>query len=243
MKDFLQDLIDHTIGLDTVDLLKIVGTPASTAITAVADNKTVVLDGSFAKPIKEFEGTFGMPNLSKLKTILSFDEYDAESKIEVISETKNNVSQIRSFHFETKTGDFINDYRLMNKELVDEKIKSMRYTGTSWQVEIVPTIASIQRMKKQVSANSEELNFTTYTSGKDLVFAFGDVSTHSGNFVFASNITGSLARKLKWPIKTFLTIMDLTGEKNIKIADNGMIKVTVDSGIAVYNYFIPSQSK
>jgi hypothetical protein len=38
-------------------------------------------------------------------------------------------------------------------------------------------------------------------------------------------------------------IMALTGDKTIRISDDGAAKITVDSGVAVYNYILPAQSK
>jgi hypothetical protein len=37
--------------------------------------------------------------------------------------------------------------------------------------------------------------------------------------------------------------MNLTGDKRIQISDEGATKITVDSGIAVYEYILPAQSK
>jgi hypothetical protein len=37
--------------------------------------------------------------------------------------------------------------------------------------------------------------------------------------------------------------MDLVGDKKVKISEQGATEITVDSGIAVYNYFLPAQSK
>jgi hypothetical protein len=37
--------------------------------------------------------------------------------------------------------------------------------------------------------------------------------------------------------------MDLVGDKTIRISDDGVAQITVDSGVAVYNYLLPAQSK
>ena len=105
------------------------------------------------------------------------------------------------------------------------------------------TVASIQRLKKQASANSEEPTFVTKTEKGDLKIYFGDPSTHSGNFVFHSGVTGTLSRQWQWPIKVFLAIMDLPGDKTIKFADAGAAEIIVDSGIATYCYRLPANSK
>lgn len=81
-KDILQDLIDHTLSLGVIDLLKITGTDKETAINAAAEDRTVILNGKFKNPVLGFDGVFGMPNLPKLKIILGFtDEYDENAKI------------------------------------------------------------------------------------------------------------------------------------------------------------------
>ena len=151
MKDYLKDLIDHTYGLGGIELIKITGTDTDTAINAVAENKSVIISGTFKDPISDFIGVFGMPNLNKLKTIIGFDEYDDTSKINVVRTQRDGVDVPSTIHFETKTGDFVNDYRLMLKSVVDEKVKSVSFKGAKWNVEFEPSIAGIQRLNKQIA--------------------------------------------------------------------------------------------
>lgn len=240
MKDNLQDLIQHTHGLGNIDLVKIVGTDKETTVSALAEDKSVIVMGTMKHPIADFIGTFGMPNLSKLKTILGFDEYDEHAKINV---TRNKDDVPSCIHFETKVGDFVNDYRLMSKAIVEEKVKTVKFNGANWNVTFEPSVASIMRFKKQASANSEEQHFTTKTENGDLKIYFGDPSTHSGNFVFQPQVTGTLGRNWMWPVKVFQAIMDLPGDKTVKISDQGATEITVDSGLAVYRYLLPAQAK
>jgi len=240
MKDQLQDLIQHTYGLQVIELVKITGSDKETQIAAVADNKSLILEGSFKNPISDFIGTFGMPNLNKLKTILGFDDYDEHSKINV---TRNQDKVPTNIHFETKAGDFVNDYRLMSQVIIEEKVKTVKYNGTTWNIEFEPTISGITRLKKQASANSEEEHFTMKTENNDLKIYFGDVSTHNGNFVFQPQVRGAMSRPLMWPVKIFISILDLPGDKTIKINDKGAMEITVDSGIATYRYLLPAHSK
>jgi hypothetical protein len=146
-------------------------------------------------------------------------------------------------HFETKSGDFINDYRLMAKSIVDEKVKTVTFKGAAWNVEFEPTVAGIMRLKKQAQANNDETTFTAKTENGDLKIFFGDPSTHSGNFVFQPSVTGVLTRAWMWPVKVFLAIMDLPGDKTVRISDQGAAEITVDSGLATYRYLLPAQAK
>lgn len=243
MKDYLLDLIQHTNGLGVVELVKVDGTATETKISALAEDKSVIVFGTFKAPISDFVGTFGMPNLSKLKTILSFDDYGENATINVNRESRDGVDVPAAIHFETNAGDFVNDYRLMAKSVVEDKVKAVTFKGATWDVTFEPTVAGIMRLKKQASANSEELNFKTKTENGDLKIYFGDPSTHSGNFVFQPGVSGNLTRPWQWPVKVFLAIMDLPGDKTVRISDAGAAEITVDSGIATWQYLLPAQAK
>lgn len=243
MKDYLLDLIQHTNGLGVVELVKIDGTDGETKVSALAEDKSVIVFGTFKTPINDFVGTFGMPNLSKLKTILSFDDYGEDATINVTRETRDGADVPAAIHFETAAKDFINDYRLMSKTVVEDKVKAVTFKGANWDVTFEPSVAGIMRLKKQASANSEELNFKTKTENGDLKIYFGDPSTHSGNFVFQPGVAGNLTRPWQWPVKVFLAIMDLPGDKTVRISDAGAAEITVDSGIATWQYLLPAQAK
>jgi hypothetical protein len=243
MKDHLNDLISHTSQLGFIELIKITGTDKETQINAMAEDKTVIISGKLASPHAEFIGTFGMPNLGKLKTILGFDDYDDKATVNVTRVERDGAQIPSAIHFETATGDFVNDYRLMSQAIVEERVKSVKFAGAAWNVDFVPQVANIQRLKKQAQANSEETVFTTKTDGGNLKIYFGDAGTHSGNFVFEPGVTGTLAKQWAWPVRQFLSIMDTLGDKRVYISDQGAMKITVNSGLATYEYLLPAQSK
>jgi hypothetical protein len=243
MKDTLLDIIQHTSALGFIDLIKVTGTDTNTTINAIAEDKSVIISGTFKNPHADFIGTFGMPNLGKLKTILGFDDYDTDSKISMTRTNRDNIDTPECIHFETKDGSFVNDYRLMAKSVIDDKVKNVTFKGNGWNVEFEPSVASILRLKKQASANSEEQNFAVKLEGSDLKIYFGDPSTHSGNFVFQSNVSGSLSNKWQWPVNQVISILSLPGDKKFRISDQGAAEITVDSGLALYQYLLPAKTK
>ena len=240
MRDHLLDLVEHTHDLGVIDLIKITGDDKSTVINGLAEDRSVVVEGAFAQPHADFMGTFGMPNLSKLKILLNLQEYRENAQLSL---TRKDTGVADGINFENATGDFKNNYRFMAAEIVNEKLKTVKFKGVNWHIEFTPTVAAIQRLKMQAQANAEEVNFTAKTDNGDLKFSFGDHSTHSGNFVFHAGVTGTLKRAWSWPIKTVISILDLTGDKTFRISDDGAAQITVDSGLAVYNYILPAQSK
>ena len=243
MKDYLQDLITHTNGLGDVDLIKVSGTDTETHINAISEKKTVIVSGVLNGPISDFIGVFGMPNLTKLKTVLGFDDYDEHAKISVVRTTRDGVDVPTTIHFETKDGTFVNDYRLMTKSIVEEKVKTVTFKGTTWNIEFEPTLASIQRLKLQAAAHTEETVFTVKTENKNLMFYFGDANSHAGSFIFQANVVGELKQGWSWPIQQVISILNLDGKIKMSLSDQGAMQLTVDSGIAEYNYILPAQTK
>jgi hypothetical protein len=239
MRDYLLDLIQHTCSLGFIDLIKVTGTDKSTIINAVADDNTVIVQGVFHQPQADFVGVYGMPNLNKLKTILKFEDYDANSSITMV---RNQDDTPNSIHFETANRDFVNDYRLMSELIVKERVKSVKFAGANWNIQFEPKLASIQRLKRQWEANHEENNFVLKQEGTDLKIYMGNVTTHSGNFVFEHNVSGKVTKSWSWPVKQFVKIMDLPGNKMIFISDSPAMRITVDSGLANYEYMLPAQS-
>lgn len=244
MKDILKDIISHTYSLGFIDLVKITGTADNTKIEAIADANAVIIQAETHNPVIEFKDvTIGLPNLGKLDLHLKNPEYKENEKIDVVWGIRNNENIPVSILFENETGDFKNDYKLMSANLVNDKIKEAKFRGTTWQVEFEPTVNSIQRMKLQQSAHSEESIFMVKTEGTDFKIYFGDANTHEGNFVFQAGITGKLKTNRTYPISNFISILNLSGDKIIKFSDDGIILITVDSGMAKYNYYIPAMTK
>jgi hypothetical protein len=46
-----------------------------------------------------------------------------------------------------------------------------------------------------------------------------------------------------WPVKEIIGILDLVGDKTVRISDQGAVEITVDSGLATYVYLLPAQKK
>jgi hypothetical protein len=243
MKDHLLDIVQHTHGLGEIDLVKITGTENDTMLEAIAENRSVILQAKFKGPIADFIGTFGMPNLGKLNTILNIPEYKEDAQISVSRQDREGAQIPVGIHFENKAGDFKNDYRFMAAEIVNDKLRSVKMKPVNWTVDVVPTNASIQRLRFQASANSEENNFIAKTENGDLKFYFGDHSSHAGNFTFQASVSGKLTKSWAWPVTVVISILSLPGDKTFKISDEGVAMITVDSGIAEYNYLLPAQTK
>jgi hypothetical protein len=242
MKDILQDIVAHTHALGFLNLVKVTN-DESTAIDSMAEDRSVILSANTSSPVNEFTGTFGMPNLDKLALHLKNPEYQKDAKIDVVKADRNGETIPTHIHFENSAGDFQNDYRFMNQAIIDEKLKTVKFKGATWNVEFQPSVASIARMKLMSAAHAEEPTFNVSTKDSNLVFAFGDASTHAGEFVFQHGIEGTLTHTWSWPVAQIQAILNLDGDKTMSISDQGAMQITVDSGMVKYNYILPAQSK
>jgi hypothetical protein len=244
MKDILQDIVSHTQNLGFLTTVKVTGTAEKTEIFSMADDRSVIMTAETAAPHPEMLGTFGMPQLNKLKYLLDGNEYKEGAKITVTTADRNGENIPVGIHFENKDGDFKNDYRFMNQEIINEKMKTVKFRGVRWDVELEPSVAAVQRFNFQAGANSEHPTFLAKTDGSNLKFTFGDASTHGGEFVFSTDVTGKLDRGWTWPVAPILAILKIADVNNTRmsLSNEGAIQITLDSGLAAYKYIIPAQA-
>jgi hypothetical protein len=125
MKDILQDIVAHTNKLGFLNIVKITGTEAKTLIDSMADDRSVIMYAETANPNPDMIGTYGMPQLEKLRYLLDGKEYQDNAKIEVVTADRNGETMPVGLHFENKDGDFKNDYRFMNQEIINENLRQL----------------------------------------------------------------------------------------------------------------------
>lgn len=246
MRDYLLDIVKNTHDLGCFTAVKITGTDQSTVLDAVAEDHTVVLSATTHAPVPEFRGLFGMPNLNNLKILLNLQEYREKATITVAQQDRsgNGTLEPVGLHFVNAGGDFQNDFRFMTAQVVSEKLKTARPKKLpTWVIEFEPTVAAVQRLKMQAQAHNDERLFQISTDQDLLKMSFGDHSTHAGEFVFHAGITGRLTHRWSWASSTVISILDLAGDKVMRISDEGMAEIIVDSGLALYRYALLAQTK
>ena len=244
MQDLLKDIVAHTNKLGFLNIVKITGEADKTLIDSMAEDRAVIMYAETTTPYPQLIGTFGMPQLEKLRYLVEGKEYQEDAKIDLVTSNRNGADIPVGLHFENKDGDFKNDYRFMNSDIINEKLKTVKFRGVSWHVEVEPTVNAVQRFQFQAGANTEHTTFLAKTDGDKLLFTFGDQSSHAGEFVFATGITGKLTKAWTWPVNPVLAILKIADANNAKISFSNEVamQITLDSGIATYKYIIPAQA-
>lgn len=243
MKDILTDIVSHTHNLGFLNVVKVTGTAEKTQFDSMADDRTVIMFAETANPHPDMIGVFGITQMNKLKYLLECPEYRENAKLVIVKDNQDYPEMPTGIHFENQTNDFKNDYKFMNTNIINERLKTLKFRGAKWDVEISPTISAIQRFQFQATANSEHTTFLAKTDGDQLKFMFGDMSSHGGEFVFSTGVTGKLNKGWTWPVTPILAILKASDVNNTKmsLSNDGALQITLDSGLAVYKYIIPAQ--
>ena len=132
MRDVLLDIVKHTHSLGFIQAVKINGnTGNETEIEAMDDDRSVVLKGKLHNPVSDFKGTIGLGKLGVLSGYLNFEGYaDTKGKIEVVKKTRNGEEIAEELKFTSPAG-YNANYRFMVSQLIDEKLKTVKFKGVN----------------------------------------------------------------------------------------------------------------
>jgi len=242
MKDLLKDIVSHTNKLGYLNTVKITGTEEKTLIDSMADDRSVIMYAVTADPYPELIGTFGMPQLEKLRYLIEGSEYQEGATIELVTGQRNGEEVPTGLHFENKDGDFENDYNFMGMAAINEKLKTVTFRGVKWDITVNPAVSAVGRFQFQAGANTEHTSFLAKTDGDKLIFSFGDASTHAGEFVFATGVTGKITKAWNYPVNAVLSILKIADANNttMSFSNEGALQLELDSGLVTYKYIVPA---
>ena len=243
MRDYLIDIVKHTLPMNAFTQLRIDNEDDGTAISATETEKKMVLRAKTHVGIPEFKQTFGVPNLSLMNTLLNIPVYDENSTIRLDTKSDDAGNTIPfNIHFENDAGDFKNDFRLMSQKEI-ESVEPKLTFNADLPVQFVPTLNAMQRFKYQVSAHPDEKNVEFNIENGVVRCTVGDASSHSGTFMFHNEGIDEKSRyTFSVPSAYVLAALNMDGDKSIKMGSLGVM-ITVDSGLISYDYIIPMVSK
>ena len=243
MRDYLIDIVKHTVPLGAFTNLRIDGGDSGTEVSATEAERQMVLRGKLHAPVSDFKGLFGVPNLPQLNTILNIPEYQDEgAKYSITRQDREGESQAVSIHLENAAGDFKNDFRLMASKIIDSMEPKLAFNVKNWPVEFVPSVAAQQKLKFQMQANPEEKAVTFRIEDGNIKAVLGDASSHNGSFTFHTGVDKAVKKTISVPVLYVSSVLALSGDKMIHMGDLGMM-ISVDSGIGNYDYILPMLTK
>lgn len=246
--DNLRDIVKHTYSLGFLEVVKIEGENSETLLKSVAQDKSVVMYGTTKTELADFaDSVTGFSRMAVLKGMLDFPLFadQEEATIEVKKQKRDNTEIPAEIYFKSSTG-HTGAYRVMGKDAVEQQINVPSFKGASWDVTIEPTKRNLTDMSYFAGVlGSYEPTFSVVTSGSELEFHIGPGGGDYTVVPIATNITGSLTKTWNWPLTQVLAILRLSETSNcsMSFSDQGALKITVDSGLAYYEYILPARTK
>ena len=136
----------------------------------------------------------------------------------------------------------------MSKEVVEQQLKTVTFRGVNWNVSFEPSKVAVQELAQIAGIYINiEPTFSVRTENGNLVVGVGtdDGNGHAGKRIFARNVDGELKQHWSWPLHQVLAILKLgmSGACVMNISDQGALQISIDSGLAVYNYILPAMNK
>lgn len=246
MKDILIDAIAHLSPFKGIEFLKVSSTEEKTTIRSLTEDRSLMVKAVTKTPVEEFVGVFGISNFERLRAHLQNSEFADNGCIKVVSQERDGEETPTNLHFRNISGDFEASFPFMNKSFINEKIKTPKLRSTiKWGCEFEPSMLAVKRFKAMRSVHQDDEFFKCSTSNSNgktsLVFSFGQRGSHNGSFVFETGVD-RLEKTHLWPCDNFATLMNLNGNKRIKISDMGLMEVEVDSGLVNYTFTLSAKA-
>lgn len=246
MRDVLLDIVKHTHSLGFIQAVKVNGGDGTeTEIEAMDDDRTVVLKGKLHNPVNEFKGTMGLGKLPVLAGYLNFEGYaDKSANIEVVTNERNGEQVPEELKFTSGNG-YTANYRFMVSQLIEEKLKTVKFKGVNWDLTIQPTQQNLKDLSYFAGVmSSVQPTFVAKTDGDTLKFYIGDGSNDRVEIPISKGVTTEIKRGWSWPLAQTLSILKLsdTSQASISFAEQGAMKIAIDSGIGLYEYVLPART-
>lgn len=247
MRQIISDIVKHTGGLGFIEIVKVTGTKDETKVEAMDNDKTVIIKGALHSPVSEFEGEFGLTNLSLVKGLVDHPNFKADgATIEVIREINpSDDTEVPTEMIFTDNQSQTASYRFMSSQLVPSQAK---FLGTAWDVSVSPSKSKIAEFASFASLYSSFENlFMVETRKGELRFNIGDQNgaSHKTSIVMAKDVTGTMASGLYWPIAQVLSILKLSSEEEVTLnfSSKGALQISINSDTGRYDYILPAKKR
>jgi hypothetical protein len=246
IKDIFKDILKHTHGLGIFEMVKITGSLESTEIETVDPDKTVIFKGETHNPVPDFvDSTIGLSRMGVLQGYLQYPGFDDDSaKVEVVKQERNEETVPTEIKFVSADGNDAH-YRFMLADVINQQLKSIKFKGAEFDINIVPTQKNLKDLGYFNSVlGGYEANFSPKTDGTQLFFHIGDGVSDRTKILISNDIDGSITKDWRWPLDIVLRILKLSDSGNcvMSINDQGLLQIIVDSGISKYTYLLPAKS-
>ena len=183
--------------------------------------------------------------MNVLKGYLQYPGFDDENAtIQVVTQTRNEEEVPVEVEFKTTEGTDAH-YRFMLADVINQQLKEIKFKGANFDVEISPSKKMLQDLGYFTSVlGSYEANFMPKTENGALYFYVGTLGSNRTKILIDNKVSGEITTEWNWPLEVVLKILRLGDSSNVTMSFNnqGLLQLTVNSGLGNYTYLLPARS-
>ena len=173
---------------------KLTGTVESTEVETVDADKTVIFKGETHQPVPDLvDSTIGLSRMGVLQGNLQYPGYDdATGSVAVVTQERNGEQVPTEVEFKSADGNEAH-YRFMLADVINQQLKSIKFKGAEFDVNVVPTDKNLKDLTYFNSVlGTYEANFSPKTNGTDLFFHIGDAGSDRTKIHIRNTIEGEI---------------------------------------------------
>lgn len=273
MLDYLKDIVKHVngLGIETIKItgddgnVSIDGIDGDKSIIVKGQLKKEVKDLNgvcgldrldlLEKIIKFYDQKDDVLTVTRTEKTFNVESRDDNGEVitdsngDVVTEEKTEdiIDQLIFFRPNPKVQ---NNYRVIDRRMIPSQ-HTLKITP-DWDIEFQPTKNAIDMFSSQASIGVDEyFGFVTSVDdedGKNKLYAQMGQAGNEALLEFHNNISddAEFKKSWMWPIDHVLKILKLGengAETKISLLDKGLLKITLDTGLASYDYILPAKSR
>ena len=238
LRNVLRDLVNTTSGIDFTCIAMSSedrGDGQRVYMESYTEDRTLVMRAYTKENAPEVQGRFGLGNLGLLQGLMSLKTYSTESTT-ITPNVKDGV--IKSLAF--KSDDANTTFMVQAEKLIPAQ---PRFHEQPYDVQVTPSAAKVQELKSFSGVfKSFSSLVTPYTEGDTLYFHVGEKnkSNHVGALAFSKS-DGELGLGFGYSFDRVLQALARVANSesvSLGITKTGMLNVQIDTGIAVYKFYV-----
>jgi hypothetical protein len=227
--------------------IKVVGSDTETNITVVDEAKDLIVYVKPKKPIPDFQGTFGIPNLRVLDSLLAHEPYrdkgvEIERFTRKVPDANGNAVDIevpkRMLFRDKKGGKAVFFFSH------GAGITGADFVKIPWDMTLVPRKEAWAEFAKlsSIFITKECTFFKATVRDHNLYCSFGTESgsTHHGEMLFEEHVKGALVANLAWESPRLISIVKTIGARDARldISNKGLLRMVTETELASYEYWL-----
>jgi hypothetical protein len=243
--DNIKDILKHTLGVPSIEMVKLYGLDGVTFVEGMSPKQGVVFRGALLKHIPELEGTaVGLTRLRVLQGYTNFPPFKENPDGVSIVTQERSEKHIPTEIFFKAVGGHTSRYRFMAEAIINNAVSVPKFNDVTWDIEVRPTKKAVDDLKYFASLlGSYENTFSLTFKNNNLYMNVGADAADKAVILFSEEVGGVIPDHFRWELNDVINILKLgeNSECTMSLSSVGGLQISINSGLGVYTYIMPAR--